>query len=350
MGIKVSSFGKIPSGKEASLFTIVNENGMCLEVSDYGATLVALMVPGKNHILTDVVLGYDHVMDYWNTGGYLGATVGRSCNRNGGANVTIQGKTYELPKNENGKNNLHSGPDGYNQKIWNYEMDEEHLSIRFYRLSPDMEQGYPGNFEISVTYTLTQDNEVKIQYHGVCDQDTVVNMTNHSYFNLAGQGNGTIENHEVWIDADAFTVIDAESIPTGEVRLVENTPFDFRKRKRIGAEIGAQDEQLILAGGYDHNFALNKKAGELKKIAEVFEPESERKMEVFTTCVGVQFYTGNFITEGSNGKEGTIYYKRYGLCLETQFFPDAVHHENFLSPVLKAGESYDSTTIYKFLY
>lgn len=328
---------------------MVNKNGMCLEVSDYGATLVSLMIPGKDGALTDVVLGYDDVMDYWNTGGYLGATVGRNCNRNGGANVTIQEKQYELPKNENGKNNLHSGPDGYDRKVWDYELDEENLSIRFSRLSPDMEQGYPGNFEISVTYTLTQDNAVKIEYHGVCDHDTVANMTNHSYFNLAGQGKGTIENHEVWIDADGFTVIDAESIPTGEIRPVENTPFDFRQRKRIGAEIGADDEQLILAGGYDHNFALNKKEGEMKKVAEVFEPESGRTMEVFTTCVGVQFYTGNFITEGSNGKEDTIYQKRYGLCLETQFFPDAVHHENFQSPILKAGEPYDSTTIYKFL-
>ena len=349
MGVKVSSFGKIPSGKETCLFTLINKNGMCMEVTDYGATLVSVMVPGKDHTLTDVVLGYEDVMDYWKQEGYLGATVGRSCNRNGGANVTIQGKTYELFKNEHGKNNLHSSPDGYNQMVWNYEVDEEELSVRFFRLSPNLEQGYPGNFEISVTYTLTQENEVKIHYHGVSDQDTVANLTNHSYFNLAGQGNGTILDHEVWIDADAFTVIDEESIPTGEIRSVEGTPFDFRKRKRVGEQIEEKDEQLLLAGGYDHNFVLNKKAGELKKIAEVFEPKSGRKMEVFTTCVGVQFYTGNFITEGSHGKEGTIYHRRSGLCMETQFFPDAVHHENFPSPILKAGEIYDSITVYKWV-
>ncbi len=348
MGVKVSSFGKIPSGKETCLFTLTNKNGMCLEVSDYGATLVAVMVPGKNGALTDVALGYEDVTDYWNNDGYLGATVGRSCNRNKGANVTIHGITYELPKNEHGRNNLHSSPEGYNQMVWNYEVDEDHLSVRFYRLSPNLEQGYPGNFEISVTYTLTQENEIKIHYYGVSDQDTVANMTNHSYFNLAGQGNGNVLDHEVWIDADAFTPIDDEAIPTGEIRPVKGTPFDFRKRKRVGDQIDDQDEQIVLAAGYDHNFVLNKKTDELKKIAEVFEPTSGRRMEVWTTCVGVQFYTGNFIPEGVHGKEDTVYHKRSGLCLETQFFPDAVHHENFPSPILKAGEAYDSTTIYKF--
>lgn len=349
MGVKISSFGKIPSGKETALFTLINKNGMCLEVSDYGATLVALRVPGKDCMMTDVVLGYEDAIDYWNNDGYLGATVGRSCNRNGGANVTIQGKTYELPKNERGKNNLHSSPDGYDRMVWNYQIDEEKLSVRFYRMSPDLEQGYPGNFEISVTYTLTEDNAVQIHYYGISDQDTVANMTNHTYFNLSGHQNGTILNHEVWIDADAFTAIDAESIPTGEICSVEGTPFDFRKQKRVGNEIDADHKQLILAGGYDHNFVLNKEKDELKKIAEVFDPESGRKMEVFTTCVGVQFYTGNFITEGVQGKEEAIYHKRSGLCLETQFFPDAVHHANFPSPILKAGEPYDSVTIYKFL-
>ncbi|MDO4634045.1 MAG: aldose epimerase family protein [Eubacteriales bacterium] len=346
MGIKISDFGTLPDGRKAKLFTLANTHGMTIEVTDYGATLVAAVVPDAQGKSEDVILGYADVVDYTRFDGYLGAIIGRNGNRIGGASFMINGKKYQMEANENG-NNLHSGPHGFDQVIWKAETDEQALSVSFTHHSPDGDEGFPGNFDVTVTYTLTENNEIRIDYRGVCDQDTVANMTNHSYFNLDGHDSGSILDHTLWLDADAITAVDAECIPTGELRPVEGTPFDFRKAKRIGDEIDADDEQIRMGGGYDHNFAL--RAGEgIRKIGEVVGGRSGRKMEVLTDCVGVQFYAGNFMDESSISKDGTPYHRRGGLCLETQFYPDAVNHENFASPILKAGETYHTTTIYRF--
>ncbi|EET59382.1 aldose 1-epimerase [Marvinbryantia formatexigens DSM 14469] len=346
MGIKISRFGKLSDGREAKLITLANKNGMTIEVTDYGATLVSVVTADKNGKYADVVLGYADVTDYAKNGGYFGATIGRCGNRIGGAAFTINGKEYQIDKNENG-NSLHSGFKGYDKIIWDTQVDEENLTVTFSHHSPDMEQGFPGNFDVTVAYTLTEDNAVKITYDGKTDRDTIANMTNHSYFNLEGHDSGSILDHILWIDADGITAVDAESIPTGEILPVEGTPFDFRTEKPVGRDIEQDNEQLRMGGGYDHNFALNTD-GSLKKIAQVKAPVSGRVMEVFTDCVGVQLYTGNFIEKTQIGKDGKAYDKRCGLCLETQFYPDAVNHENFASPVLKAGETYHTETIYRF--
>lgn len=348
MGMKVSTFGKTDKGEEAAIVTIMNQNGMGIEVTNYGATLVAATVPDKSGKSEDVILGYEDVTDYIANGGYLGATIGRNGNRIGKAEVTIGGTTFQMDKNEKG-NNLHSGFHGFDKVIWEMELLKEDMTVKFYHNSPSGDQGLPGNLAVTVSYTLTENNEIRIHYTGLSDADTIVNMTNHSYFNLAGHENGSILDHEVWIDAEAFTIIDEESIPTGELRKVEGTPFDFRKSKRIGDEIDSAYEQLQTALGYDHNFALRPCVdGAIRKVAEVTEPVTGRVMEVHTDCVGIQFYTGNYIENTQIGKGGVAYQKRGGFCMETQYYPDSNHNENFPSSILKAGESYDTTTIYKF--
>lgn len=346
MGVRKSRFGKTADGKQVSIYTMVNSKGMGVEVTDYGATLVAVTVPDKNGRIEDVVLGYDDVTDYVANDGYFGATIGRNGNRIGGAVVEIAGQKYEMDQNEN-SNNLHSGFHGFDKAIWETELSEDGLTVKFTHLSPHMDQGLPGNFQVSVEYTLTEDNELKIHYHGKTDMDTIANLTNHSYFNLSGHGEKNILEHLVWIDADAFTPMDRESIPTGEVRPVQGTPMDFTVPKKIGQDIEDTYEQLVLGKGYDHNYVLNNQNGQIRKCAQVTDEASGRVMEVYTDCVGVQFYTGNFITP-RDGKDGVRYDKRSGFCLETQYYPDANHHENFPSSILKAGEVYDTTTIYQF--
>lgn len=347
MGSKVSSFGRMPDGTEVSLVTLVNKNGAGIEVTNYGAALVAVTVPDRNGRTEDVVLGYEDVADYMLHKGCLGATIGRNGNRIGGAKVTISGKEYILDDNENG-NNLHSGFTGYHKMVWDMEVLEDELAVRFSRLSPDGEQGFPGNFEISVTYTLTEENEVKIHYVGKSDKDTIANMTNHSYFNLAGHGSGDVLGQTMWIDSDAITENDETSIPTGVIRDITGTAMDFNTAKEIGRDIEADYDQLKFGCGYDHNYVLKNQGNGVRKVAEAADEKSGRVMEVFTDCVAVQFYTGNFIDRDSRGKENAVYQPRYGFCLETQFYPDANHHENFPSSILKAGEVYDTTTIYKF--
>lgn len=346
MGVLKSRFGGLEDGRTAELYTLCNSKGMSIEVSNYGATLVAVNVPDRNGKLADVVLGYEEVVEYAKNGGYFGAVIGRNGNRIGKAEVTINGTTYPLDKNDNG-NNLHSGFHGFDRVIWAAEVSSDGHSICFTHHSEDMDQGFPGNFDVSVTYTLTEDNEVKLQYQGQADQDTIANLTNHSYFNLAGQDCGTVLEHKIRIDADTFTVIDEESIPTGELRAVAGTPMDFRTMKKIGAEIDSDYQQLQIAGGYDHNFALNHADGTIRKCIEVWEEQGGRKMEVYTDCPGVQFYTGNYIDERI-GKEGAKYDKRSGFCLETQHYPDNNHYPAFPSSILKAGERYQTTTIYRF--
>jgi aldose 1-epimerase len=346
MGIQIRHFGET-ANISVPLVTMSNVHGMEVGVSSYGATLVSLVAPDRNGTLADVALGYDDVADYVRNEGYFGATIGRNGNRTGGAKITINGKEYALEAND-GENNLHSGPAGMDKRIWKMEISEKDLSVTFSCRSPDKDQGFPGNMDVSVTYTLTDENELQISYTGKTDADTIANLTNHSYFNLAGHGSGKIHGHYLWLNAEAFTPINEKRIPCGEIRGLAGTAFDFRTPRPIGENIEKEEEQLILAGGYDHNFVLNEQNGKIRRIAEVFEPSSGRVLEVYTDCVGVQFYSGNSIKNTPIGKAGVVYGHRSGFCLETQFYPDANHHAHFPSPILKAGETYKTVTLYKF--
>lgn len=330
-------------GKNSELYTLENKNGMKIAVSDFGATLVKILVADKDGKVRDVVLGYDDAEGYDKGDKFFGAIVGRIANRIGGASFELNGKRYDLVKNDN-DNNLHSGLDFYNKRVWEVkEADDCHVT--FALESPHMDQGYPGNFKIEVTYTLTDDNEIKIHYHGTTDQDTIVNMTNHSYFNLNGEESGSVLSQKVWLDADAFTRADNFSIPTGEILPVEGTPMDFREEKTLGRDIDQDYEALNFGHGYDHNWVLNGTG--YRKVGTLTSDESGIKMEIFTDRPGVQIYTGNFI-EDAVGKGGHVYADRSAVCFETQLFPDAVNKEMFASPVLKAGEVYESTTTYRF--
>ena len=337
--MKTRSFGN------ATMYTFENKNGMVMEVTDFGAVLYSLMVPDKDGNLVDVNLGYATPEAYAKETSGFGATIGRNGNRIGGAKFTLNGKVYELEPNNNG-NNLHSGLDFYQHRMWTVKETTEN-SITFSLHSPDGDQGFPGNFDVDVTYTLTDDNELKIDYNGVTDADTVINMTNHSYFNLNGHASGNILEHELWVDADAFTATDDKLIPTGEIRLVEGSPMDFRVKKLVGRDIDADYDALNYAGGYDHNWCLNNN-GEFKKVIEISSDLSGITMEVYTDLPGVQIYAGNFLVS-EPGKSGATYKKRQGICFETQHYPDAINHDNFPSPVVKKGEVYKTTTVYKFV-
>ena len=343
--MKKQGFGTTKDGKEALLYTLSNKNGMEISVTDYGAHLVSVLVPDKDGKKRDVVLGFDSVTGYETDGSHFGATIGRNGNRIAGAAFELHGKIYQLAKNEN-NNNLHSGPDGYDYRLWNLE-EADDSAVTFVLMSPDGDQGFPGNFEVSVTYTLTDENAVEIHYEGSCDQDTVVNMTNHSYFNLAGHDAGSIENQTLVLKAEQFSpVIDSASIPTGEHAPVQGTPMDFTSEKAIGAEIEADFEQLKLTGGYDHNFILDGGDGE-KVAAELYSPDTGIAMTVRTTMPGVQFYSGN-VLDGPVGKSGVPYETNMGLCLETQYFPNAMSCPHFPSPVLHKGALYAHDTSFTF--
>lgn len=344
MSVQAKQFGTTKNGEEVTCYTLENKNGMKAEFIDYGAIIVSLFVPDKDGKLDDVVLGYDDVAAYEANGCFFGALIGRHGNRIGGASFELNGVTYELEKND-GENNLHGGTPGYHKLMYQVETSDD--SVTFSRTSPHMEQGYPGNLDLSVTYTLTDDNELKITYTAKSDQDTLCNMTNHSYFNLKGHDGGEITDHNVWIKANGFTETSDDLIPNGTIVDVTGTPMDFRTKKAIGDDIGADYKPLVIAGGYDHNYALDKKSGVLEKVAELSEDRSGRTMEVYTDLPGMQLYTGNFI-EKENGKGGAVYTKRNGVCFETQFFPNSIHVPSFDSCVLKAGETFTSTTIYRF--
>lgn len=341
--IEKEVFGTTKDGDEITAVTLTNGNGMKVIFINYGAVITSIFVPDKNGILEDVVLGCDSIKGYEENKASIGAFVGRNANRISGGRFNINGKEYVIAKNENGKNNLHGGEPFYNKVVYDYECfeDEDAASVEFSRMSPDGEQGFPGNLDITVTYTLTDDNELVIEYLAVSDMDTVVNFTNHSYFNLAGHKSGSVLGHHVMIDADKYTLTDDEQIPTGELKEVENTPYDFRVSKPISQDIEK-------AGGYDDNFALNHVSDDLEKAAEVYEPKSGRLMEVYTNLPGLQFYTSNYLNETKNTKDGAVYGKYAAVCFETQFFPNACNTEGFQSSILKAGEEYDYQTIYKF--
>jgi aldose 1-epimerase len=343
------SFGKTADGREATLFTVTNDNGMSVSVTDFGATVVKICVPDKNGNVADVALGYDTVKGYENNDCYLGAFVGRYANRIGGAKFTLGGKTYELEKNDNG-NCLHGGFDPYSTKMHEYEIieDEDSIGIEFSRLSPDMEQGFPGNLDYTVTYTLTNDNEFIIEYSAVSDKETIVNFTKHTYFNLGGEASGSIYDHLVRIDADAYTPTDKELIPTGVTASVDGTPLDFRTEKPIGRDINADHIDLKNAGGFDQNFVLKTKAGDATLVATLRDPKSGRKMEVYTDLPGIQLYTGNFL-KAENTKGGRSYKRGDGVCFESQYFPNSCNVPAFPYKPLKADEEFNSITVYKFI-
>lgn len=351
MEIKISNFGKCDQG-EAKEFTLTNSNGMKAILTNYGAVLISLFVPDKNGNTSDVVLGFDTLEKYTkNHICYFGSTVGRNSNRVQGAQFELDGVTYDLDKNERNKNNLHSGFNPYNERLWDYEIDESENSVKFNLVSPDGDQGFPGEFKISVIYTLTNDNEIKIEYNGTCNKDTVANMTNHSYFNLAGHNSGTAINQILSINADKYLEVDDELIPTGNLVDVTSTPLDFRTPKRISKDLDVGLEELKFTNGFDHSFAINKATTGIEKVAVLSDEESGRSMEVYTDCIGIQFYAGNFIENNTAvGKENCMYKNRSGICLETGFFPNAINEKKFVSPVLKQGDTYNSTTIYKFIF
>jgi aldose 1-epimerase len=341
-------FGKLQDGQTADLYVLSNKHGMEAAITNFGATLVSLKVPDKSGKAGDVVLGYDNVSAYENGKAFFGATVGRYGNRIAHAKFTLDGVMYTLPKND-GDNHLHGV---FNKVLWTAKdvsgAAGQALEVSY--LSKDGEEGYPGNLSVKVVFTVpTGENALKIDYTATTDKDTVLNLTHHSYFNLAGQGSGDILQQQLTMHASKFTPVDSTLIPTGELRPVSKTPFDFSKATPIGARINQDDEQLKFGKGYDHNWVLDRKAtGSPSLAAEVYDPPSGRAMQVWTTEPGVQFYSGNFLDGTIQGKEGKTYGHRAALCLETQHFPDSPNHPDFPSTVLKPGQNFRSTTIYKF--
>ena len=342
------TFGTLPSGEKVQIYHLENKSGAFAEVLQFGAILVKLCVPDRDGRLTDVVLGYDDLAGYEVNGCFFGATIGRSGDRIAQSRFTLDGKEIVLTPNE-GANNLHSGPDGFEKKMWTAsEISEDKNAVTFSRISPDGENGVPGEFNVSVTYEMPEKNELRIVYGGVCDQTTIANMTNHSYFNLAGEGSGSAMDQYVTIHAEQYTPVGEGSIPLGENAAVEGTPMDFRKAHKIGDEIEADFEQLRITGGYDHNYVTDgyNKAS-IREIAEAWSEKTGIQMNVLTDCPCVQFYAANFVDQ-EHGKNGHVYNKREAFCLETQVEPNAVNVENFHSPILEAGERYYSETIYRF--
>jgi aldose 1-epimerase len=340
-----SDFEGVIDGKTTRMFTMENKNGMVVTLTNYGAKIISIYAPDKNGNFADVVLGFNSLSDYQQYGASHGAVVGPFANRIANAQFTIGDTTYQLPVN-NGEACLHSGPDSWYRKVWDYEKNGNVTT--FMLESPDGEFGFPGNKKAKVTYTLTDDNELKIDYEVTTDKPTPVNLTNHSYFNLRGEENGDILNHVMVINADKSTPVDASMIPTGEIADIRGTALDFTTPHAIGERIDADHPQLQFASGYDFNYVINKEPGELAFAASAFEPESGRYMEVFTTEPGVQFYTGNHLKGTEIGNSGVAYGPRTGFCLETQHFPDSPNQPNFPSTLLNPEEVYTSTTIYKF--
>jgi aldose 1-epimerase len=332
-------------GNQTQLFTLKNKNGMVVTITNYGGKVVSIIVPDKNGEFEDVVLGYDNINETIKGNLYFGAIIGRYANRIAKGKFAIDGKTYTIVVN-NGSNALHGGIVGYNDVLFDAKQDYNILILK--HLDPDMHEGYPGNVNVRVEYELTDNNELKITYDATTDKPTIINLTNHSFFNLHGAGNGTINNHLLFINADKYTPIDETLIPIGVLADVKGTPFDFTKLKMIGKDINADNQNLKNGNGYDHNFVLNGKNGEMKLAAKVIEPENGRVMEVYTTEPGIQFYSGNFLDGSDVGKEGKKYEFRTAFCLETQHFPDSPNHKNFPSTILRPGEKYHSQTIYKF--
>jgi aldose 1-epimerase len=339
-------FGKTKEGTPVDLFTLRNSQGAEAKISNYGGIVVSLKVPDRNGKMGDVVLGYDHLEGYLKETPYFGALVGRYGNRIAKGKFTLSGQQYTLATN-NGPNALHGGLKGFDKVVWEPKIlaTPSGTALELHYVSKDGEEGYPGNLSVTAVYTLTDDNALKLEYTATTDKETVLNLTHHSYFNLAGKGD--ILKHEVMINADKFTPVDANLIPTGELRPVEGTPLDFRKPTAIGSRINQDDEQLKLGSGYDHNFIINKPSGELGLCARVYDYSSGRVLEVSSTEPGIQFYTGNFLSGSIKGKGGWVYQKRNAFCMEPQHYPDSPNHPEFPTTVLKPGQTFKSTIIYK---
>lgn len=350
MGITKKFFGNTFDGKAADIFTLCNSKGITAEITNYGGILVSLKVPDKNGSLNDVVLGFDELKGYLSKDNpYFGAIIGRHANRIGNASFEINGVEYKVTKNE-GENQLHGGLKGFDKVVWNAQIvskdNNECLELTY--VSKDGEEGYPGNLKVKVTYILTEDNALNIDYSAVCDKDTVVNLTNHSYFNLSGHFSENILKHKVMINAEKFTAADEQSLPTGEIRDVKGTPMDFTTLTPVGENINSDYDQITFGKGYDHNWILNSHGNLSEKAAEVYDEKSGRVLNVYTTKPGIQFYTANYLDGSLVGKGGTSYGKRSALCLETQYFPNSLKYKHFPSPILKSGQEYSHTTTYKF--
>jgi aldose 1-epimerase len=349
--IRKQSFGKTAGGEQIDLYSLSNKKGMEVAITNFGATVVTLKVPDKAGKAADVVLGFDTLEGYENGTAYFGATVGRYGNRIAGGKFSIDGATYTLPKN-NGENTLHGGIVGFNKKVWKAReiasKDGESLEMAY--LSADGEEGFPGNLSVKVVFTVPAErNELKIDYSATTDKPTVVNLTNHSYFNLAGEGNGDILDHVLTLHAKQFTPVDKGLIPTGELRDVTGTPMDFTSATAIGKRINDNYEQLVLGKGYDHNWVLTGGNGKAVTLAaEAYDPKSGRRLEVLTTEPGVQFYSGNFLDGSAKGKGGKAYGQRAAFCLETQHFPDSPNQPKFPSTLLKPGSALHSETVFRF--
>jgi len=341
------SFGTTSTGRSVEIFTLTNASGIKARIMNYGGTLVSLIVPGRASVSRDVVLGFGSLREYETHRIFLGALIGRYANRIAKARFSLNGTEYCLAAN-NGENHLHGGIDGYDRVIWTARpyLIEKAAVLELSYLSPDGEEGYPGDLQVAVVYSLNDENELSIRYTARSDADTIINLTNHSYFNL--EGGGDILGHRLSINADRFTPVDNDLIPTGELRSVTGTPFDFRTPELIGSRIGQPNEQLRFANGYDHNWVLSKEGGELSFAGDVYDPVSGRAMEVLTTQPGIQFYSGNFLDGGVTGKDGTRLAYRSGFCLETQHFPDSPNQPGFPTVLLRAGDLYEQTTIYRF--
>jgi aldose 1-epimerase len=342
-------FGKTPAGEAVELFTFTRDSAPTVSVTNLGGHVVSILAPDRAGKVADVTLGYEDLAGYLGDTSYLGSLVGRYANRIAKGRFALDGKTYTLATN-NGPNALHGGPTGFAKRVWTAKVvagkDGDALELVY--VSKDGEEGYPGTLAAKVVYSLRADGSLAIDYEATTDAPTIVNLTNHAYFNMAGEGEGEVLGHEMQIEADATTPVDATLIPTGEVRPVAGTPFDFRKPVAIGARIDAADEQLRFGGGYDHNFVLRGQAGELRPAARVVEPKSGRVLEMLTTEPGVQFYSGNFLDGTVVGKSGRPYVRRAGFCLEAQHFPDSPNQKAFPPVVLRPGQVYRQTTVYRF--
>jgi aldose 1-epimerase len=347
MTLTKQEFGFVPNDNKAYIYTLTNHRGTQVSITNYGGAITSIKVPDRNGAIADVVLGYETLAEYVKNPRYLGCLVGRYANRIGLGKFSLNGVDYQLAQN-NGPNHLHGGPKGFDKKVWNASDGVRNGSsvLHLSYFSKDGEENYPGNLQVNVDYVLSDNDELSIEYKASTDKDTVVNLTNHSYFNLAGKG--TILGHELTLNADFFTPVSQDLIPTGDIRAVRNTPMDFTTSKAIGSRIKEDYEQLGFTGGYDHNFALNDCDGTLRLCARVHEPTTGRLLEILTTQPGIQFYSGNFLDGSLTGKGGAIYHKYAGLCLETQHFPDSPNHSNFPITVLKPGEQYKQITVLRF--
>ena len=346
--MKTEAFGSIQSGKKATLYILENKNHTVVKVTDFGATLVSVLFADKDGVMKDMVLGYDDAASYEKGTSCFGATIGRNGNRIKGARFTIDGKEWVIEANEN-NNSLHSGKNGFNHLMWEMKESGDNY-VTFYHYSPQEEQGFPGNMHVTVTYTLDDEDTVHITYNAKADADTVMNFTNHSYFNLAGHDSGVMLDQKLQLFADAYTPDeDSHSIPTGEIAPVAGTPMDFTAMKPIGQDINADFEQLHFTGGYDHNYVLSDKPGTMRQMAKAECDASGIAMDAYTECCGVQLYAGNFIGT-QTGKGGVTYGDRHGFCLESQFYPNAVNEKNFPSPVVPANTEYHSETKYHFYH